>query len=62
MTNRRYVNSKLPTPFFWFPWLDEEQLVWSDSLTTTLEKTIKSEIDFLIVLLPTIPQFGMGQA
>ena len=45
----REFKNKLP--IFLNTWLDEESLSWGDAFPTELEKTIKSEVDFLVIFL-----------
>ena len=38
-------------PRFLDTWLDEDELTWGDSFSTTLRSAIKSDVDFLIIFL-----------
>lgn len=40
-------------PSFLETWLDEEQLCWGDDLEKSIERAIKSEVDYLIIFLDT---------
>jgi hypothetical protein len=40
-------------PKFLHSWLDEESLAWGDSVPDTLQKTIDSDVDFVLIFLGT---------